>query len=180
MPGSEVPVIGAPRGPPYPDPDFFQHPTNHEAYRTRVELISRNHNGRLLSGLEDTHDRLVRGLREKLGPSVEYPDYRGSLEAAMWHCLRWQHALGPTQAEMDDPLLDSASRLFNVFEVGIAACNGTMFLRAYASLGARQARWSHAGSLVDRESNRSGGSKSVPKGCTVPPLGTLQGLQKEI
>jgi hypothetical protein len=61
VPGSEVPAIGALRPPPYPDPDFFQHPTNYEAYRTRVELISRNHNGRLLSGLEDTHERLVRG-----------------------------------------------------------------------------------------------------------------------
>ena len=81
---------------------------------------------------------------------------------------------------MNDPLLDSTSRLFNAFVVGIAACNDTLFLRAYASPGARQAWWSHAGSMADQESNRSGGSKTVPEGCTVVPLGALQGLQKEI
>jgi hypothetical protein len=114
-----TPVVLYQARPPFP---FFEDVRNFEGYRVRAALLCRDENGRLHLDKEDVHMRMVRGLREKLGPQLVEPDYRQSLEAAMWHCLRIRGAAGPSPENLVDPLAPSCARLFGPDEVGVDMC----------------------------------------------------------
>jgi hypothetical protein len=85
----------------------------------RAALLCRDEQGCLHLDKEDVHGRMIRGLREKLGPQLVEPNYRRSLEAAMWHCLRLCGAAGPTPENLVDPLAPVSARLFGPDEVGV-------------------------------------------------------------
>ena len=73
---------------------------------------------------------MVRGLAALLPFSPGYPDYAGSLEAAMWHCCAARRSLGPSGQEVGEP---QGCSLFSAFEVGLGACEFGTFQEAYMS-----------------------------------------------
>jgi hypothetical protein len=149
----------------YDPATFFEDERNFEAYQKRAALFCRDEYGRLLPGLEDNHARMARGITEVIGEALVYPDYRISIEAAMWHCLRLVRVEGPSLAELADPGLGSGSRLYCATDVGLAACDDSRFRLGFVSPASPQRRsHSQRGEGSERESTWSGRSTGLLRG----------------
>ena len=156
---------------------YFLEVRNYEDYRYWAAFNSRQGDGRLLAGLQEEHERMIRGLDVRYGRSLVEPDYRESLEAAMWHCCRIQGLAGPTPWEMEDPTQVS---IFQAHVVGLCACNNNHFLAAYSSPSQRPPPKGEPRDVSSRSSQKSSSTRSSQHKYALIPASELALMQEQL